>query len=222
MNISSDPFPFFMMRHRGYWEVDIQSNLNKGNLTKGKPATWLIIVCSVIAAIVLAGVVVLMLLGRSVRAGKYTSTEDETQAIQEILQYPKEKQQQYLTGSEDNVLISAIEDGSIAAAAELYAVSYVIEDSASRLLTESELLSQYTYGELYYAYYELFARHHVIFGEEVVDAYFAGKRWYTGNVTAEEFAKSDDRFNDYEVANKEAILQAFKVLYELKQNGGGQ
>ena len=67
---------------------------------------------------------------------------------------------------------------------------------------------------------EVFAKGEHTGTEEVVDGFFRGKRWYTGSVTAEEFRDNDDRFNDYEVANKEAILQAFQILYGMEKNKG--
>lgn len=182
--------------------------------------SWMLIASGVAAGILIVAMIMIACMGHMLRDGAGEKADPVKEVIPEILHFPKDTQEEYLLGMQPDMVVTAAVDGSMAADAEYYATSYIIEDSDRRLLTVEELVEGYTYGELYYAYYELFARHHVIFGEEVVDGFFRGKRWYTGSVTAEEFRNNDDRFNDYEVANKEAILQAFQILYGMEKNKG--
>lgn len=181
---------------------------------------WILIASGVVAGILIVLMILIACVGHMLRSRVGEKGEVEEEVIPMIMHFPKDEQEEYLNGMQTDMVVTAAVNGSMAADAEHYATSYIIEDSDRRLLSVEELTEGYTYGELYYAYYELFARHHVIFGEEVVDGFFRGKRWYTGSVTAEEFRDNDDRFNDYEVANKEAILQAFQILYGMEKNKG--
>ena len=67
--------------------------------------------------------------------------------------------------------------------------SYVIPDSSSRYLSESDLkgLSK---NDLMYARNEIYARHGYIFQDAGLKKYFEGKSWYHGTVSASDFTSS--------------------------------
>lgn len=83
---------------------------------------------------------------------------------------------------------------------------YIFEDSNSRFLDRSELegLSK---KELRLARNELYARHGFIFGKKDLQDYFGSKSWYDPSITPEEFGADEDNFNEYEIANRDLILE---------------
>lgn len=89
---------------------------------------------------------------------------------------------------------------------------YLLPESDSRYLTEADL-SGLSHEQLCFARNEIFARHGRIFKTPEIAAYFAGKSWYKGTVSAESFNEKD--LNPYEWANISFIRE-----YENKHFGG--
>ena len=84
---------------------------------------------------------------------------------------------------------------------------YVFDDSNSRYLTEEDL-DKLTPSELRIARNEIYARHHRLFDDESLQAYFNGCSWYEGRIPPDEFteAYAASVFNEYELYNKDFIL----------------
>ena len=92
------------------------------------------------------------------------------------------------------------------------APDYLLPDSASRYLSEEDLAGL-THEQLCLARNEIYARHGRIFKTPQIAAYFYGKSWYRGTVSAEEF--SEKLLNAYESYNIQLIKN-----YENKYFGG--
>lgn len=81
---------------------------------------------------------------------------------------------------------------------------YVLEDSASRYYSTSELQDM-SLWELYLARNEIFARHGRGFKNQDLVDYFATRSWYTERYTPEQFDAMTSPLNDYERKNVEAM-----------------
>lgn len=92
------------------------------------------------------------------------------------------------------------------------AASYLLPDSNSRFLTEADL-KNLTHEQLSLARNEIFARHGRIFTTPQIAAYFNGRTWYNGTVSADDFPWGE--LNKYEHANISFISE-----YEQKYFGG--
>lgn len=80
---------------------------------------------------------------------------------------------------------------------------YVLPDSSSRYLTDSDVRNLSSY-QLMIARNEIYARHGRKFNDSGLQAYFNSKSWYKGTVEPEDFSTSV--FNDYEIKNIDLIL----------------
>ena len=98
-------------------------------------------------------------------------------------------------------------------ASETSTMDYLIPDSNSRYLTESDLDGM-SLRELCYARNEIYARRGYLFQAQELRDYFNSKSWYNGTVPAAEFSASV--FNDFEWKNIE-FLQSYE--YRLDPNG---
>lgn len=88
---------------------------------------------------------------------------------------------------------------------------YIIADSNSRYLTESELNSMSTY-DLYLARNEIFARHGRDFKKQELKDYFGAKSWYHVQYSPSEFdAHTSTLLNDFERKNSELMLKIEKL-----------
>ncbi len=87
---------------------------------------------------------------------------------------------------------------------------YIIADSSTRYLSESDL-SSLTEWEIRIARNEIFARHGRKFTTQELQDYFDGKDWYKGTVAADKF--DTDVLNAIEKANLQLIVE-----YEKKHN----
>lgn len=89
---------------------------------------------------------------------------------------------------------------------------YILPNSNTQYLTRRDLAGL-TAAELRLARNELYARHGRMFDSEDLDAYFRSKSWYTPIYTPEEFdAFGDSIFNEYELANRDLILEMEQAL----------
>ena len=84
------------------------------------------------------------------------------------------------------------------------ASEYFIPDSDSRYLTMDDL-EGYTEDDCRIARNELFARHGRQFTDENLRSYFESKSWYEGTIEPEDF--DDSVFNEYEIANRDLIVE---------------
>lgn len=89
---------------------------------------------------------------------------------------------------------------------------YLIPGSDSRYITEADL-KDLSWEQCCLARNEIFARHGRIFVTAQISAYFSGKSWYRGTVSAADFNESS--LNEYERANVNYIIQ-----YESAHWGG--
>lgn len=80
---------------------------------------------------------------------------------------------------------------------------YLLPDSDTRFINKSELAG-FSRTELNLALNEIFARHGRIFSDPSIRAYFEGKSWYHGTVSAERFDM--EVLNDYESYNVDLIV----------------
>lgn len=81
---------------------------------------------------------------------------------------------------------------------------YILPDSDKRYLQMSDL-EGFTAEQCRLARNELFARHGRLFSDESLQAYFNSKSWYVGTILPENF--DDSVFNEYEIANRDLIVQ---------------
>jgi serine/threonine protein kinase len=81
---------------------------------------------------------------------------------------------------------------------------YVIYGSDTRKLSDSEL-DQYTEYELYFALYEIYARHDRIFTDTAVSEHFNATSWYNPSISPENF--DETTLSDIEKENVATILQ---------------
>ena len=86
---------------------------------------------------------------------------------------------------------------------------YILPESDSRYYTMDELAGL-TAEECRLARNELFARYGRKFQDEALQTYFDSKSWYHGTVEPEDFDESI--FNEYEVANRDLIVQYEKDM----------
>ena len=86
---------------------------------------------------------------------------------------------------------------------------YILPGSDSRYYTMDELAGL-TAEECRLARNELFARHGRKFQDEALQAYFDSLSWYHGTIDPEDFDESI--FNEYEVANRDLIVQYEKDM----------
>lgn len=84
-----------------------------------------------------------------------------------------------------------------------YGAGYILPESDSRELTyyDIDVLTEY---ELYFALYEIYARHGRIFSDKEVNAHFRQFVWYQGNVSREDFDESV--LSDVERTNIDIII----------------
>ena len=88
------------------------------------------------------------------------------------------------------------------------ASEYIIPDSDTRVITESDL-EGLDEDQLRIARNELYARHGRLFNDEQLQAYFNNCSWYHGEIQPDDF--TDDMLSDIERQNKDTI-----VAYEEK------
>lgn len=81
---------------------------------------------------------------------------------------------------------------------------YVLPNSNSAYLTRSDLYG-HTQEECRLARNELYARHGRKFADEGLQEYFNSKDWYMGYIEPSDF--NDSVLNDYEIANRDLIVQ---------------
>lgn len=86
---------------------------------------------------------------------------------------------------------------------------YILPDSNSRYLTESDL-SALTDYELYLARNEIFARHGRGFKNSDLANWFSSKSWYTRIYSPEQFDSMESPLNAYEKKNSQLILELEK------------
>ncbi len=97
----------------------------------------------------------------------------------------------------------------VAEADEIGNSEFIIPDSDVRYLTYDDL-NGLTAEECRLARNELFARHGRRFQDVALQEYFNSKSWYNGTVDPEDF--NDAVFNEYEVANRDLIVQYEKEM----------
>lgn len=84
---------------------------------------------------------------------------------------------------------------------------YILPESNSRFYSETEI-NALDEHDLFIARNEIYARHGRMFKNEELKNYFASKSWYVPHYTAEEFDTfGDTRFNEYEIFNRNAIVE---------------
>ena len=90
---------------------------------------------------------------------------------------------------------------------EVLAGDYILAESSTRYYSEEEL-NRLTDREVLFALNEIYARKGRIFTGEEFRRYFESKAWYKGTIPAEEFdANQNERFNEYEKANINALVK---------------
>lgn len=188
-------------------------NNNKTEYAKHIPF-WLAPILYFVAVALLIATVLIVVFGCK-HSDRRKETECIVPATVPVDEMPKELQTEYAEKTKENVLLLPDNmSGTIPEKALIFSDSYVMPHSNERLIVFDEAV-KYTAGELYFAYYEIFARHHVKFDEPVLKAYFSGKNWYEGTITPFQFMQNDNLlFNDYEIYNKDSIYEAFIFLYQ--------
>ena len=81
---------------------------------------------------------------------------------------------------------------------------YILPDSSTRLLTETDLAGL-SKEELRLARNEIYARHGRRFDDAGLQSYFDGKSWYSGTIDPEDFSES--LLTETEKSNLELIQQ---------------
>jgi hypothetical protein len=99
---------------------------------------------------------------------------------------------------------------------------YLIEDSSTRQLTESELW-QWDYETLNYIYDEIMARHGYVFKSgEKYEEYFTQRPWYTKNASSDNQKYVYDKLTSLEWANYDlikAVMQTMKDTNNFNTDG---
>jgi len=95
---------------------------------------------------------------------------------------------------------------------------YILPESDLRIYTSDEL-RVLTPEELRLARNEIYARHGRIFSADDLNCYFLGKSWYTPRYEAAEIdALGDGLFNEFELANRDLIVDMEKQKAKVNQN----
>ncbi len=81
---------------------------------------------------------------------------------------------------------------------------YILPNSNTKYLTNVDLQG-FTKEDCRIARNEIYARYGRIFTDEALKEYFESKSWYHGTISAEDF--TEDMLNEYEVANRDLIIQ---------------
>lgn len=89
------------------------------------------------------------------------------------------------------------------------ASEYILPDSGTRLLTESDL-EGLDPDQLRLARNEIYARHGRMFRDEQLQDYFNHCSWYSGTIAPEDF--TDEMLTDIESANKDLIVEYEKKM----------
>ncbi len=146
---------------------EINDDIESNNPHKKKKK--IAIVCTIICIVAAFGVGSLFAGGALQQDNKDEEPEVYTPVVEEIEEYDKDLEND----------------------------EYLIADSDSRYLTESEL-SAYTTEELSFIRNEIFARYGYVFNNEKYINYFSEKSWYTPDSS---FEGNKEDFNDYEIEN---------------------
>ena len=183
---------------------------------------WLIVIVSIVVLFCIVVTIVIVSAGTITDSGILEREEEAVRVSQVMEQNPKSLQSEELSVStEDYEVLCDDAATEIVQSAKEFSTSYCIPSSDRVLLDYNTLLRDYSYGQLYFAYYEIYARYGVTFSEEILDAYFGAKEWYHASMSAEEFEKDDSIvMNDYEILNKNMIYRAFCRLYEEETEDG--
>ncbi len=86
---------------------------------------------------------------------------------------------------------------------------YILPTSNIEYLTREDIAGL-SAEELRLARNELYARHGRLFDDETLSAYFTSRRWYNGTVKPDDFTETV--FNEYEIANRDLIVEYEKEL----------
>jgi len=175
---------------------------------------WVNVLLGLLAIAVIAGFVMLVITekrGNDSNGASNTASSKKTESIKEN---PKENQEETsvfeLSGETFEVTIPETE-ASIQG--EEFASSYIIPDSDSVLLDYDTLIQNYTAGDLWFAYYEIFARYGVIFDDEDLNAFFSAKTWYVPSIYEADLEEYDMELNEFESQNLTTIESAYDELY---------
>lgn len=89
----------------------------------------------------------------------------------------------------------------------IFSDEYILPECEIRVYTTEELSALST-EQLRLARNEIYAKHGRIFSSDDLKAYFTSKSWYTPLYSASEFdEKGDSIFNEFEIANRDLIVQ---------------
>lgn len=114
------------------------------------------------------------------------------------------------SAASENAVINGTQNGTTAATVS--GADYILPESDSRYYSQEEI-NKLSEHDLFVARNEIYARHGRMFDNEELKGYFASKSWYVPQYAAKEFdAFGDTRFNEYEIFNRNAIVEREKQL----------
>lgn len=136
--------------------------------------------------------------------------EKEEDSKVEIAPQPDEADSKIESDSGGKTIANGTENGTTAATTTN--TDYVLPESNTRYYSQTEIdaLSEH---DLFIARNEIYARHGRKFDNEELKNYFASKSWYVPQYAAKEFDDfGDTKFNEYEIFNRNAIVEREKKL----------
>ena len=130
------------------------------------------------------------------------AAEEEARLAEEEAKQKKKEEEAAARAEEESARKKALEEEQ-----EVLAGDFILAESNIRYYSE-ESLNRLTDREVLFALNEIYARRGRIFTGEEFRRYFESKDWYRGTIPAEEFdANQNERFNEYEKANINALVK---------------
>lgn len=141
---------------------------------------------------------------------KEEKEEKEEDSKVEVAPQPNEAISKIESDSGSKTIANETENGTTAATTPN--TDYVLPESNTRYYSQTEIdaLNEH---DLFIARNEIYARHGRKFDNEELKNYFASKSWYVPQYAAKEFDDfGDTKFNEYEIFNRNAIVEREKKL----------
>lgn len=178
-----------------------QSKSGSGN----KSLTIPIVVAAICILVVTGAIFVVLYLNNTDEklVAEDITKEDDVEQTDTIDDFSSEEIEQDIV-SDSNEADSSQQEDTLSDEIVEEASQYVLPDSDSTYLTKSDLYGL-TQEDCRLARNELYARHGRKFDDEGLQEYFNSKDWYQGYIEPSDF--NDSVLNDYEIANRDLIVQ---------------
>lgn len=181
-----------------------------------------IVVATIVSIVIIAGIATLYATIHVNNTKEQVTSEEKSKTVKKKSNNKKKikKKEDTKSNKKENSISSSYQNNSVKNQPEgTDNTEYVIADSATRLLTTSDIQGM-TARELNYAKNEIYARHGRKFDSQELRNYFEGKNWYVGKYDGSIFDAnySDQLLSDIEKKNAEFLRDAENRV----QSGGYQ